>query len=66
MAEIVWVGPGWYKLLTFPVGNKKVVQVSQNRLAALDSECFWFDLMLDCVAYFNEPKGTILSKRIMY
>lgn len=64
MPEIVWVGPGWYKLLTFAVGNQKVVQVSQNKMAQL-SECVWCATYMDCISRFTEqPKAT--SKREVY
>lgn len=66
MAEIVWTGPGWYKLLSFAVGSKKVVQVSPNRLAELGDDCHWCDTMENCTKQFSENKGQVISKRITY
>ena len=62
--EVTWVGPGWYKLLTFAGGNQKVVQVSQNKAAQLP-DCFWCATYLDCIAQFSE-RQQVKSKREVY
>lgn len=66
MAEIIWVGPGWYKLLSFAVGEKKVVQISQNKAADLDSACFWCKTITDCAQQFEMNRERAKSKRITY
>lgn len=65
MAEIVWVGPGWYKLLTFAVGNKKLVQVSQNKEADLDPACVWLESFEQASKQFIQKPVTVF-KRITY
>ena len=65
MAEIIWVGPGWYKLLSFAVGAKKIVQVSPNKAADMGVDCFWCDSLEHCQKQFG-PKGSTVSKRITY
>lgn len=62
--EVTWVGPGWYKLLTFAVGNQKVVQVSQNKAAQLP-DCFWCATYNKCVEQFSE-KQVKPGKREVY
>lgn len=65
MPEIVWCGPGWYKLLHFAVGNSKVVQVSQNKWADIEDSCIWFDKLEAANKHFG-PKQVVKSEREVY
>lgn len=64
MPEIIWVGAGWYQLLTFAVGKQKVTQVSQNKEARIEN-AFWCATYTDCIAQFSERKPPV-SKREVY
>lgn len=66
MAEIIWVGPGWYKLLSFAVGGKKIVQVSPNKAADMGDDCFWCDNINHCGRQFEQNKKIVKSQRITY
>jgi hypothetical protein len=64
MKEIVWVGPGFYKILSFAVGASKVVMVSANQNADLP-DCFWCETLEEAQQRFN-PKPVIYGKRETY
>ena len=66
MTEIIWVGPGWYKLLSFAVGGKKIVQVSQNKAADMAGDCYWCENITHCGRQFEEGRHIIKSQRINY
>lgn len=52
MPEILWVGPGWYKKLTFAVGNSKVTQVSPNKAANVEFPAVWCESLAQAERYF--------------
>lgn len=65
MAEVIWVGPGWYRKLRFAVGGEKVTQVSPNKQAQIE-DAHWCMTYMDCIVQFEEPKGEAKSQRITY
>ena len=66
MPQILWVGPGWYKRLTFAVGNSKVTQVSQNKDADVDTACVWCDSLESARLHFQPKLVTAPAKREVY
>jgi hypothetical protein len=66
MAEIIWVGAGWYRRLRFAVGGDKIVQASPNKEADMPADCYWCESITHCGRQFEEGCHIIKSQRITY
>lgn len=53
-------------MLSFAVGDKKIVQVSPNKAADMGDDCFWCDDINHCGRQFEQNKQIVKSQRITY